>query len=89
MIMSVPFIAATFLVYLFLPELRNLHGKCLLGYLSGLIVGYSFMAYVQLNGWQLVDLKFRKFIGLSTYYSLLSAFFWSNIIAYDLHRNFR
>lgn len=89
MLTSVPFIAATFLVYLFLPDLRNLHGKCLLSYLLGLIVGYSLLAWIKLHGWHPIDATPRKIIGLTTYFSLLSAFFWSNVISYDLHRNFR
>ncbi|XP_055295354.1 G-protein coupled receptor Mth2-like [Sitodiplosis mosellana] len=89
MLISVSFIAATFLVYILLPDLRNLHGKCLLGYLSGLIVGYSLLTWIKLNGWHKNDPISRKMIGLITYFSLLSAFFWSNVISYDLHRNFR
>lgn len=89
MMISVPFIAATFLVYVLLPDLRNLHGKCLLGYLLGLIIGYSLLIWIRLHGWHKNDPNSRKAIGLITYFSLLSAFFWSNVISFDLHRNFR
>lgn len=47
--MSVPFLLATFLVYALIPELRNLHGMCLMAYCGGLIVAYPFLAYLKLH----------------------------------------
>lgn len=46
---SIPFLLATFLVYAFIPELRNLHGMCLMAYCGGLIVAYTFLAYLKLH----------------------------------------
>lgn len=46
---SVPFLVATAAVYLLLPKLRNLHGRCLLCYVFSLIIGSSFLALVQIN----------------------------------------
>lgn len=89
MLTSVAFIAVTFLVYLFVPELRNLHGKFLLCYLTALMIGYSLLAYIKFNGWHPMKACIKQIIGYSTYFSLLSAFFWSNVISFDLHRNFR
>ncbi|PSN39210.1 hypothetical protein C0J52_22283 [Blattella germanica] len=50
MILSIPFLMATFLVYIALPKLRNLHGMCLMAYVGGLFVGYIFLSIVQLGG---------------------------------------
>lgn len=89
MLISVFFIAATILVYIFLPELHNLHGSCLVCHLAGLIVAYTLTAWVKLNGWHYVDPNSCYFRGHLMYFALLSAFLWSNVISYDLWRNFR
>jgi len=41
------FLAATLFVYIFLKELRNLHGKILICHISSLLVGYSLLSIVQ------------------------------------------
>ncbi|VVC86620.1 unnamed protein product [Leptidea sinapis] len=46
---SVPFLLATFVVYALIPELRNLHGMCLMSYCAGLIIAYTFLAYLKLH----------------------------------------
>ncbi|XP_031622142.1 G-protein coupled receptor Mth2-like [Contarinia nasturtii] len=89
MLLSVPFILATILVYICLPELRNLHGKCLLCYLIGLIIGYTAMALVQLNGMNYVEPLICKSVGYLIYFSFLSAFLWLSVISFDLWWNFR
>lgn len=50
MIISVPFLFATFLVYAMIQELRNLHGKSLMCHVSSLFTAYLFLAIVQLGG---------------------------------------
>jgi hypothetical protein len=49
MIISVPFLLATFVVYAVIPELRNLHGKSLMCHVSSLLTAYTFLAVVQLG----------------------------------------
>jgi hypothetical protein len=49
MIISVPFLFATFLVYAMIQELRNLHGKSLMCHVSSLLTAYFFLAIVQLG----------------------------------------
>lgn len=89
MLLSVPFIVATILVYLCLPELRNVHGKCLLGYLVGLAFGYSILSAIQLNGNRYIHPTICKTAGYAIYFSFLSAFLWLNIISIDLWWNFK
>lgn len=89
MLASIPFLIATICVYICLPELRNMHGKCLLCYLSGLVVGYFTLALVQLNGSNHVDSNLCHTVGLIIYFSFLSAFFWLNVISFDLWWNFK
>lgn len=45
-IISIPFLFATFLVYAITPELRNLYGKTLMCYVFCLITAYAFLSLV-------------------------------------------
>jgi hypothetical protein len=49
LIISVPFLFATFFVYAVISELRNLHGKSLMCHVSSLLTAYLFLAVVQLG----------------------------------------
>lgn len=49
MIASVPFLVATYVVYWLLPELRNLHGRTLRGYVGCLAMAYSLLGVLQLT----------------------------------------
>lgn len=49
MLFSIPFMMLTIIVYLAIPELRNQHGKSLVCYLFGLIVGYSMLCVNSLS----------------------------------------
>lgn len=86
MLVSIPFIFATFSVYLFIPELRNVHGKCLLAYLMGLMIGYVSLSMLQLN---VISCKQISFLGYLVYFSFVSAFMWLNIISFDACWAFR
>lgn len=48
MITSVPFLVATYVVYWLLPEMRNIHGLTLRGYVGCLTVAYVMLTMVQL-----------------------------------------
>lgn len=67
MAISVPFIVLTIFVYLFIPELRNLHGKCLISYLTSLAVGYSILSTITLS-----EVIFNNFVCSSLGKSLFS-----------------
>lgn len=49
MLASVPFLVATYVVYWLLPDLRNLHGLTLRGYVGCLAVAYSMLGVLQLT----------------------------------------
>ncbi|KAG8239844.1 hypothetical protein J437_LFUL014824 [Ladona fulva] len=55
MIISTIFLLATFLVYALIPELRNLHGMCLMSHVGSLSVTYIFLAIVQIGGKDISD----------------------------------
>jgi hypothetical protein len=50
LLISVPFLIFTMLVYSLIPELRDLHGKSLTCYVICLTVAYILLATVQLSG---------------------------------------
>jgi hypothetical protein len=50
LLISVPFLIVTVLVYCLIPELRDLHGKSLSWHVMCLTVAYIFLAAVQLGG---------------------------------------
>lgn len=89
MFISVPFLVVTILVYTILPELRNVHGKSLVCYLLGLIVGYITLGWIKLNGSAYVEPVLCRTLGYVVYFAFISAFFWLSVISFDLWWNFR
>lgn len=70
MIISIPFLFITFLVYAIVPDLRNLHGKSLMCHVFSLVIAYSFLSVIQL-GKDAVNLscciafgKYRDFLSI-------------------------
>ena len=55
LIVSVPFLFATFLVYTLIPEFKNMHGRTLRGYIGSLIVAYVILAVVQISPQQQIS----------------------------------
>lgn len=89
LLLSVPFLLATFLVYALVPELRNLHGMCLMAYCAGLIVAYTFLAYLKLQVGQIgVTITGCLFIAFIIYYAFQTSFFWLNVMCFDIWRTF-
>uniref|UniRef100_A0A1E1WCB0 G-protein coupled receptors family 2 profile 2 domain-containing protein n=2 Tax=Pectinophora gossypiella TaxID=13191 RepID=A0A1E1WCB0_PECGO len=89
LMLSVPFLLATFLVYAFIPELRNLHGMCLMAYCAGLIVAYPLLAYLKMQvGDVNVEISGCMAIAFIIYYAFQSSFFWLNVMCFDIWRTF-
>ncbi|XP_072949346.1 G-protein coupled receptor Mth2-like [Epargyreus clarus] len=89
LMLSVPFLIATFLVYAFIPELRNLHGMCLMAYCFGLIIAYSFLAYLKLHVGRVgVAMTGCYVIAFIVYYAFQTSFFWLNVMCFDIWRTF-
>ncbi|XP_028166056.1 neurofibromin-like [Ostrinia furnacalis] len=89
LLLSVPFLLATFLVYAFIPDLRNLHGMCLMSYCAGLMVAYIFLAYLKVQTGQIgVAMTGCYVIAFIVYYSFQSSFFWLNVMCFDIWRTF-
>ncbi|CAH2048684.1 unnamed protein product, partial [Iphiclides podalirius] len=89
LMLSIPFLIATFIVYAFIPELRNLHGMCLMAYCAGLIVAYAFLAYLKLHTGKIgVDMTGCYAIAFIVYYAFQTSFFWLNVMCFDIWRTF-
>ncbi|XP_054731511.1 G-protein coupled receptor Mth2-like isoform X1 [Anastrepha obliqua] len=88
MMISAPFLYATILIYSLIPELWNLHTKCLICYLSSLAIGTTMIAMINILNSDYVNVICAT-IGFVTYYFLSAAFFWLNVICFDLWHNFR
>ncbi|XP_053955616.1 G-protein coupled receptor Mth2-like isoform X3 [Anastrepha ludens] len=89
MLFSIPFMILTIVVYLSIPELRNQHGKSLVCYLIGLIIGYSLLAMSSLRLEMYTSIVLCKALGYVAYYFFMAAFFWLSVISFDLWHNFR
>lgn len=85
MILSVPFLLATFLVYACIPELHSpTLGKNLMFYVLCLGIGYSIFAGLQLNnGAHITDIPCR-FIAFTIYLAFLSSFLWLSAISFEI-----
>ncbi|XP_032664894.1 G-protein coupled receptor Mth2-like isoform X2 [Odontomachus brunneus] len=80
MIISIPFLIASFLVYAIIPELRNLHGKTLMCYVICLIIAYVFTSLVNyVFEWDRCNV-----IAFVIYFSFQASFFWLNVMCFDI-----
>jgi hypothetical protein len=79
LIISVPFLIATFLVYAVISEFRNLHGKCLMCHVSSLLTAYVFLAVIQLGEFRLSH-KFCISCGKYSLCVMLFSRLWKSVI---------
>ncbi|XP_053995120.1 G-protein coupled receptor Mth2-like isoform X1 [Hylaeus volcanicus] len=86
LIVSIPFLLATFLVYAIIPELRNLYGKTLMCYVASLLVAYTFLELASLF---YIAYGLCSAIALVIHFSFLASFFWLNVMCFDIWWTFR
>ncbi|XP_020295645.1 G-protein coupled receptor Mth2-like isoform X7 [Pseudomyrmex gracilis] len=82
-IVSIPFLVATFLVYAIIPELRNLYGKTLMCYVICLIIAYIFLIlanYIHMSPIRALCIITAFVI----HFSFLASFFWLNVMCFDI-----
>ncbi|KFB50583.1 AGAP006216-PA-like protein [Anopheles sinensis] len=86
-LVSLPFMVATFVVYALLPELQNIPGKSLMCYVASLTVGYLLLALMRFS---LYEHQSGWCIGTAyiVYFALLASFFWLNVQAFDIYWTF-
>ncbi|XP_063222229.1 G-protein coupled receptor Mth2-like isoform X1 [Bacillus rossius redtenbacheri] len=83
MLVSLPFLLATCLVYWLVPSLGTLHGRVLRCYVGALFCGYLLLALVQLQVHRIgsAGCVATAFI---IYFSFLASFFWLNVMCFDI-----
>ncbi|KAL1517939.1 hypothetical protein ABEB36_001635 [Hypothenemus hampei] len=85
MIISMPFLLITFIVYLLLPD-RNLHQKALMLYVLSLLISYILLVTVNLYK-DLYGLVCES-VGYMTVFFFMVSFFWMNVICFDIWYTF-
>uniref|UniRef100_A0A182MPY5 G-protein coupled receptors family 2 profile 2 domain-containing protein n=1 Tax=Anopheles culicifacies TaxID=139723 RepID=A0A182MPY5_9DIPT len=86
-LISLPFLVATFVVYALLPEMQNIPGKSLMCYVAALTVGYLLLGLMRFN---VFGYRSNWCIGFGylVYGALLASFFWLNVMAFDIFWTF-
>ncbi|KAL3275853.1 hypothetical protein HHI36_020594 [Cryptolaemus montrouzieri] len=87
MIISMPFLLVTFIVYAILPD-RNLHMKALMCYVINLLFAYIFLVTIQLSD-EVIEDTLCGILGFCCVFFFLSSFFWMNVICIDIFLGFR
>ncbi|CAB3227384.1 unnamed protein product [Arctia plantaginis] len=83
---SCVFLLLVFVVYILLPELRNLGGLILMNYVASLFIAFLLLAVIQLDVYHT-----GTCIGLTCaiYYFFLATFCWMSVMSYDIWWTFR
>ncbi|XP_076378233.1 G-protein coupled receptor Mth2 isoform X2 [Megalopta genalis] len=84
MILSTPFLFVTFLVYTVVPELNNMHGLTLRGYIGSLLVAYILLAILQTTPQKDISDFLCFAFAYIIYFSFLASFFWLNVMCFDI-----
>ncbi|XP_011636122.1 G-protein coupled receptor Mth2-like isoform X3 [Pogonomyrmex barbatus] len=84
MLASVPFLVATYIVYWLLPDLRNLHGLTLRGYVGCLAMAYSMLGVMQLTPQEQIPNDICIVFAFIIHFSFLASFFWLNVMCFDI-----
>jgi hypothetical protein len=84
MMVSMPFLILTLIVYISFDELKNLHGKCLMSYILTLIVLQVDLIIIQL----ILDEpgKLCAFTGYLLYFTSMLNCVWLCVMSYDIWR---
>ncbi|CAH1722926.1 unnamed protein product [Chironomus riparius] len=85
MLISIPFLIITFLIYACVPELQNIHGRSLMCYTFSLTILYAALITAQMD---IIDLylhqKICKTVGYLIYLAAFLSFFWMNVMCFDI-----
>lgn len=91
LLVSVPFLLVTILIYVIIPQLWNFIGKCIVFHLASLLYFFTVVAYVKLNSGlkNRIDDDVCTALGYMVTFSARLAFAWSNVISFDLYSSFQ
>ncbi|XP_031357284.1 G-protein coupled receptor Mth2-like [Photinus pyralis] len=84
MVISMPFLLATFLIYALMPDL-NMHNKSLMCYVLSLLLAYIWITLI--NSVALEGLGCTA-MTLCCLYFFTASFFWMNVMSIDIWRTF-
>ncbi|XP_024889439.1 G-protein coupled receptor Mth2-like isoform X2 [Temnothorax curvispinosus] len=84
LIISLPFLLTTFVVYSILPELQNMHGYTLRGYVGSLFVAYMSLAVIQQIPQTSLSDAACIILAFIIHFSFLASFFWLNVMCFDI-----
>ncbi|KAL0269907.1 UNVERIFIED_CONTAM: hypothetical protein PYX00_007489 [Menopon gallinae] len=87
MIVSLPFLVATIIVYSVIPALRDLSGKCIIGYVASMTVSYATM--IARNFAPQLTFELCSIRGAVLYYSTISTFAWLNLVTFNVWKSVR
>ena len=87
-VVSCVFLIITFLVYIKLPEFKNLHGKIVLSNIVSILVVTLYLSLVYHLPSQLDDIA-CKVLGYFGYFFTISMFSWMTIMSFDLCWTFK
>ncbi|CAL1675409.1 unnamed protein product [Lasius platythorax] len=85
-IISAIFLIATLAVYVILPELRELQDKAMMAAVTTLAVSYTVLSIQHVQPIEIEDYTICISFGFILYFSFMSAFFWLNIVAFNVWR---
>ncbi|KAF9414713.1 hypothetical protein HW555_007491 [Spodoptera exigua] len=74
--------ALTLLVYISIPELRNLHGRTLICHVSMMLLAFCCLARAQYS--RVADNTACTLIGYGIYFGFVAAFAWLNVMCFDI-----
>lgn len=86
MVISMPFLLVTFIVYAIIPELRNLHGKSLLCFIGCLTVYFASLTTTLV--FSIENRILCTTLGYFIYYFGLATFFWLNAMCIEIFSRF-
>ncbi|GBP53406.1 G-protein coupled receptor Mth2 [Eumeta japonica] len=91
MLISIVFMLLTIAVYLILPDMKkSLHGRNLLCHLCSMLVSFVCVASMQISTISVNPTRtLCMIVSFIIYFSLLAAFFWLNVMCFDMWRKFR
>ncbi|KAG5896039.1 hypothetical protein JTB14_011034 [Gonioctena quinquepunctata] len=87
MIISMPFLLATFIVYALLSD-SNIHSGALMSYVLSLLLGYISLVIVQLTNTHIPSIP-CKLLAYSIIYFFIVSYFWMNVMCIDMWLAFR
>ncbi|CAK1583626.1 unnamed protein product [Parnassius mnemosyne] len=83
-LISVFFLAVTFAVYMYLPQMRDLQGLCYMCMCISMALGFLSLAVLQL-GTQFAG-EICTVTGFMVYFWMMATFFWMNVISINMYR---